>query len=249
MSYKFYKIEIVFGFLCFILFSGCEADRHDYRYEVQHSASATGSILLTYSLNGATEIQHKGLEPDESFEIYERKGVSGDGIWNIETSSTLYAIPKIVAANHDASKMTEELSQRRYWSSRPEERNGNGIYTLKITDGMFVLERQEFYGYCIYNATDDSLFVTSSLTGNPERRRDTIVAGQTGSIGSTTIYTYNEDYRGADKYIEKKLSGISSLTIKYRERSKNINFKNHKLLNLNIERERCTLTVDQAIFD
>jgi len=231
-----------------MFFSGCKTDHHDYYYVVQHSADASGGILLTYSLNGVPEIQQKRLEPDESFEICERKGVSGNGIWDIETSSALYTITKITATNHDASKITEELSQRKYWCSHPEDRNGKGFYTLKITDDLFVLERQ-LYDYYIHNAMDDSLFVTYSLLGDDVRRRDTIIADSTANIGKAEIYTYNEDHLDTEKYNERKLSGISSLTVKYKELSKNINFNNRKSLHLQIEKEQCTLTVDQAVFE
>jgi hypothetical protein len=249
MNHKFHIIKIIFSFLCFLFFSGCETEHHDYHYIVQHSAGATGGILLTYSLTGVPETQQKWLEPDEFFEICERKGVAGSGIWNIETSPALYAIPKITATNHDASKITEELSQRKYWSPQPEERDGKGFYTLKITDDLFVLERQEIYGYYIHNAMDDSLFVTCAIHGDPGRSRDTIVAGQTANIGQAEIYTYTEDHWGTDKYIERKLSGISSLSVKYKEISKTINFNNRKLLRLDVDKERCTLTVDQAVFE
>ena len=246
MSHKFHIIKIIFGFFCFILFGGCGTDYHDYYYVVHHSAEASEGILLTYSLNGVSEIRHKWLEPDESFEICERKEVSGNGIWNIETSSTMYAIPKITATNHNASKITEELSQRKYWS-QPENRNGKGFYTLKITDDLFMLEWQ-FYHYYVHNATDDSLFVKCSSTGTAIRR-DTIVAGETANIWEAEIYTYSEEHRDTEKYIEKKLSGISSITVTYKELSKNINFNNRKSLHLQIEKEQCILTVDQAVFE
>ena len=205
--------------------------------------------MVAYSLNGVPEVRQKWLEPGQSFEIFDRKKVAGNGIWNIETSSVMYALPKITATNHDASRITEELSQRKYWSPQPENRDGKGVYTLKITDDLFVLERQELYGYYIHNAMDDSLFVTCSILGDPARRRDTIIAGQTANIGEATIYAYNEGHWGTEKYIEKKLSGIYSLSVKYREITKNINFNNHKLLNLQTEREQCTLTVDQTVFE
>jgi len=248
MNNRFYRISIIIGFFCIIFLAGCGTNYRDYYYEVQNSVDTTGNVLLTYSLSGITEIQHKRLEPDESFEICERKGVSGDDVWNIETSALMYAIPSIVAANEDSTKMTEELSQRNYWPSQPNNRDGNGVYVLKITDDLFVLERQDYH-YHIHNMTDDSLFVTSTLLGDNSRRRDTIPSGETADLEKVEIYTYNEDLQGTDKYVEKKLSGILSLTVKYRENSKNIDLKKYKLLNLQIEKEKCTLIVDHSIFN
>ena len=245
MSYRFHRIII--GLLCAILLAGCETNHHNYYYVVQNSVDTTGNVLLTYSLNGVTETQYRWLEPDESLEIYERKGVSGDNVWDIETSAVIYAVPTLVAINRDATKMTEELSQRSYWPSQPDNQNGNGIYVLKITDDFFVLEKQGC-DYHIHNMTNDSLFVTSSLLGD-SRKRDTIVSGQTANIGGVEIYTYNENLQSTDKYIEKKLSGISSLTVKYKEDSKNIDLKKYKSLNLQIEKQKCTLIIDQSIFN
>jgi len=247
MSYRVHRIRIITGLLCVILFAGCETNHHNYYYVVQNSADTTGKVLLTYSLNEVTETQYRWLEPDESLEIYERKGVSGDDVWNIETSALIYAVPTLVATNQDATKMTEELSQRSYWPPQPDKQNGNGIYVLKITDDFFVLEKQD-YCYRIHNMTDDSLFVTSSLLGD-SRRRDTIVSGQAANIGEVKIYTYNENLQSTAKYVEKKLSGISSLTVKYKEDSKNIDFKKYKSLNLQIEKQKCTLIIDQSIFN
>ena len=245
MNYRSHRIII--GLLCVILLTGCEANHHNYYYVVRNSADTTGNILLTYSLNGVAETQYRWLEPDESLEICERKRVSGDDVWNIETSAVMYAVPALVATNRDADRMTEELAKRSYWPAQPENRNDSGFYVLKITDDLFVLEKQNYY-YHIHNMTDDSLFVTSSLLGD-SKKRDTIVSGQTANIGNVEIFTYNENLQGSDKYMEKKLSGISSLTVKYREYSKNIDFKKYKSLQVQIEKEKCTLIIDQSIFN
>ncbi len=249
MNYKFHKIISILGLFCFILFLGCKADHHDYYYIVQNSTDTIGDILLTYSLEGETETQER-VKQGESFTVYERKGVSGDDVWNIETSSALYAIPAIVATNLDSTRMTEELSQRSFWPSQPDNLNHNGIYTLKITDDMFVLEKQEGYNYYVSNATSDTLFVTASFSGDI-RKRDTIAREQTAKIGEAEIYTYNETLHGTDKYIEKKLSGISSLTVKYKGNSKNIILKNYKLPNLQVEVEeqQSVLTLTNRFFD
>ena len=247
MSYKYLRNRIITGFLCFILFAGCETKHRDYYYVVENSADAAGNVLLIYLLNGVTETQFRWLEPNESFLIYERKGVSGDDIWNIETSTLMYAFPTIVATNHDVTQMTEELSQRNYWPPQPNKQDGNGVYLLKITDDLFVLEKQGC-DYLVHNMTDDSLFVTSALHGYA-RRRDTIVCGQTANIGWAEIFTYSENIQDTDKYIEKKLSGIATLSVKYKENSKNIDLKKQNLFNWQIEEQTCTLIVDESVFN
>jgi len=247
MSYRIYQIKVIAVLLSMALFAGCETGHRNYRYEVLNATDATGEVLLTYLLNGEREAQYKWLEPNELFEIYERKEVSGSDVWDIETSASMYAVPAIVVTNQDFSKMTEELSQRNFWSRQPENENGTGVYLLRITDDLFVLEKQDYH-YYIHNMTDDSLFVTSTLLGNV-RRRDTLESGQIAHIGQVEIYTYSEDFQDTDKYIEKKLSGISSLSVKCKEKLKNIDLKRHNLLNLRPEEEQCTLIIEQSFFD
>lgn len=247
-TYIFRSFKII-GFI-FVLFflSSCKEDHHNYHYKIQNTAENTGKIRLTYTLNDEPEAFEKWLEPNEIFEIYLRKNVTGDDIWNIETSSSLYVVPSLIATNEGETKMTEDLSIRSYWPANPTKEGENGVYFLQITDDLFMLEKQESYSYLIHNGLTDTLFATSHLHGS-ERRKDTVVAGETINIGHVEIYTYNENLKGTDKYIEKKLSGISSLTLKHEENTQNVNLKNYKLLNLQIKEQECILTVDNSIFN
>ncbi len=253
MNYKLSKISVITVLFSILFLCGCEVGYRDYKYIVRHSAESRDSIFLTYSLNGETELLTKRMGRGDTFVIYERKDVTGNDVWDIETSSSMFAVPSITATvNGDAIRMTEELSLRTYWAMQPPEQ-GSGVYELRITDALFVLENQQhFYG--IYNSTDDTLFVISELF-NKDRERDTIPPlNEQGSvdIGSVDIFVYDEEHCEADKKRcdEKKLSGIMSLSITYKEIRKNIDLKKPYLYDWDTtEREKSTLNVKESIFD
>ena len=216
---------------------------------VKNSTDTTGAVLLTYTLKAGNETKSLKLEPNKTVEIlYVRRDVAGNGVWNIETSSSLYVISSMTASNESTSRLTEDLSIRSFWPPAPESNDGKGIYTLLITDDLFVLEKQENYQYHIRNMTDDTLFVASSFENI--RKRDTILYDQTLNIGEAAIFSYNETLKDTDKYVEKKLSGISSLSLTYKEKSVNVNLQtNYKTLNINVEKDKCVLIVESSIFD
>jgi len=252
MSFKIYQISIATILVSLLFFGGCEVGNRDYQYIVRHSAKHNDTILLTYSLNGATEPQKRILAGvGDTLHIYERIDVAGNNIWNIETSAVMFAIPKMVAANNDSSRITEELSQRALWPAQPENRNGTGVYELRITDDLFVLEKQ-WHTYHIQNKTeDDTLFVISALLREPRRRLDTVLIGETKDIFGAEIFAYDDVLQETEpnKYNEKKLSGIVSLSITYKGISKNIDLKKPHLYEWNIERTKSTLSVNKSVFN
>jgi hypothetical protein len=241
-----------FGYLIILLFiiffSHCKVEHRDYSYLIKNSTESIGSITLTYQLPENPEIFTLVLSPEDApFEIYRRNNVTGDDIWNIETSSSLYAIKSLTAINESKDKMTEELSVRRYWSSFPREDNGKGVYEFEITDDVFVLSKQPDYRYYIRNALSDTLFVTSYLQGK-SRERDTLLAGELKTIGSNEIFTYSEEYNNTEKYKEKKLSGISSITVRFKENSRTLSFSKYNYFNWDIGKDHTTISVDETYF-
>jgi hypothetical protein len=249
MSFKLHQISIVTILLSLLFLGGCEVGHRDYQYVVRNSTESDDWFLLTYSLNGVTEPQQIWLEPGDTFLICERKGVAGDDIWNIETSAVMFSVPSIVAANGDLSRITEELSQRAYWPAQPKNQNGVGVYELQITDDLFVLEKQ-WHTYYIHNKTDSTIVVESKFKDAEGLRRDTIANREKAEIGSVEIFAYNDEtLQKTDKYKERKLSGITSLSIKggSKDIRKSIDLKkpNDKWV---IEPEESTLNVDESVF-
>jgi hypothetical protein len=243
-----YKSIYFIALFFIILFSNCKIGHRDYYYLIENSTETIGPVVLTYQIAENTETFTKTLLPEEPFfEIYKRPGVSGDDIWNIETSSSLYAITSLIGMNEEGDRMTENLSIRSYWPGLPEKVNGNGVYKLEITDDLFVLSRQSGYNYAVLNSLSDTLFVTVYLHGQ-SRQRDTLLAGELKRIGSNEIFTYPEEYNNMEKYKERKLSGISSLLLKYRQNSITLNLKNYKLFDWEIGKDQTTFKIDESYF-
>ncbi|MDR1730424.1 MAG: hypothetical protein LBR52_07165 [Prevotellaceae bacterium] len=248
MNYKLPEISaITVLLLSILLLNGCEVGHRNYRYIVSNEIS--DSLLLTCLLNGETETQQIWMKPGSDTLIYERNGVAGDDIWNIETSPTMFAIHTLTATakNGNTTRMTDELSQRIFWSPQPEDRNGTGVYTLQIRDSLFKLEKQPNF-YLVHNAMDTTIFVISEWH-EKDRSRDTIACGETAEIGCAEVFVYDETWQGTDKYIEKKLSGIRSLTVTYKRISKSIDLKKPHLYKWNTsEPGKSTLSADSTIF-
>ena len=242
MKYKLHQISIIAVFLSILFFAGCEAGHHDYYYVARYAdTTGNGSYILTYLLNGRTEPQTRELKPGDTIHIYERKGVSGDDIWDIETSATLYAIRSIVAAKNDSSEITEELSPRTFWSLQ----SGTGVYELRIDNSMFKLKKQ-LHSYLIHNETDTAIFVRVQKS----LQQDTIGEAKILPVREAEIYAYTTPERDSIKYRESLLSGISSLSIIYKGISREINLNKPYLYNWNFdEPEKSILTVDKSIFD
>ncbi len=246
MNYKLFHTGFIAILLSLLFFAGCEKGYRSYLYVVRNE-SKTDTFQLTYSLRDGSKLQQK-LEPEDTLHLCKRKDVLGGDIWNIETSSTMYAIPSIVAAKNDSSRISKELSQRIFWPVQPEEKNGMGVYELRIDSSLLVLEKIENYHYFIHSKMDDTtLFVvTSTLSGETIRQRDTIRGTNTGVELIVDIYSYGEKEKGTDEYNEKKLSGISSLSITYNGITKSVDLKKPYLYNWQIERKKSTLNLDSA---
>jgi len=246
---RFFKIKYFFVFFLPVCLAGCQTGHNDYYYRVKNSTDTTGAVLLTYKVKGDNETYSLKLEQNETVDIYIRRGVAGNDVWNIETSASIYVLTSMTASNDSVSRLTEDLSIRSIWPPAPENSGGNGIYTLLITDNLFLLEKQPNYQYLIQNKTDSTLFVSSSI-GNINKY-DTIPHSQTAKIGQAEIFSYNETLKGTDKYVEKKLSGISSLSLTYKEKPPvKVNLINsYKAGNIKIEKDECLLVVEPSIFE
>lgn len=229
---------------------GCETEHHDYIYKVKSTASTP--IQLTYKITGEDSLRHARLENGETLRICRRNGVSGDDVWNIETSSTIYTIESMIAANPDSSLLSENLSIRSYWPSSPIEEGDSGIYILEITDQSFILSKQTGFRYEINSEIQDSIII-SSQTNGARLRKDTLVADKKNvTIGSADIYTYNDkaNKKESERRI-KKLSGLYSLSISLRRdgetTNRSINLAKEDTL-FSLSENECVLNIKESLF-
>lgn len=207
-------------------FIGCKDAEQDYRYVITNKTSIEDSLIVTYRLAGNSTNTEKRLAQGDSIVIAQRNEVPGKGVWDIETSVSLYKITEMRASNQDLSRISEELAFRKLWKG-PTDVDGVGVYQLDITDEQLLLSLQKDYTYVIKNELQDTIFSTSHLKlisgENMTRSADTILAGTQKSIGSVDIYTYSEDHVGEPRYKTQKMAGLSTIFFLYKEGRVEIN--------------------------
>ena len=207
-------------------FVGCRDEEQDYRYVITNKTTLEDSLIVTYRVEGVNADLEKKLGQGDSLVIAQRNEVPGKGVWDIETSVSLYKIPEMRASNQDRTRLSEELAFRKLWKG-PADVDGTGVYQLDITDDKLILFLQSDYTYAIKNELSDTIFSTSHLKlisgENTTRSADTILAGEQKTIGSVDIYSYGEEHAGEPKYKTQKMTGLSTIFFLYKEGRVEIN--------------------------
>ncbi len=232
-----------------LLLAGCDPDEQDYKYIITNKTTIEEPILVSYNIEGSTRTDSIELSIGDSVVIAERRDIEGKDVWNIETSVSLFKIPHMLATNTSGSKVSEELAFRKYWEG-PLDIDGEGIYLLNIEDKHFQLSLQDNYTYCVKNVLDDTIFATSHLKlisgANATRSADTILRGETKSIGAVSIYTYNDTLQSEKKYKVQKISGLSSLFFLYKGNRIEMNL-NKDTAYFQTGKDTCTLIVSNEM--
>jgi len=209
----------LFALLATLLF-GCKDGEQNYQYVITNKTTLEDSLTVTYHIEGNRDNTDLRLGQGDSIVIAHRNEVPGKGVWDIETSVSLYKVDALSASNTEKTVISEELSFRKYWKG-PKETEGIGIYQLDITDEHLVLSLQNNYTYVIKNELQDTIFSTSHLKlisgENMTRSADTILAGEQKSIGSVDIYTYDEGRKDEPRYKAQKITGLSTIFFLYKE--------------------------------
>ncbi len=202
------------------LLSGCKEGEQNYQYVITNKTTLEDSLTVTYHIEGNRENADIRLGQGDSMVIARRNEVPGKGVWDIETSVSLYKVDALSASNTEKTILSEELSFRKYWKG-PKDTDGIGVYQLDITDEHLVLSLQNNYTYVIKNELQDTIFSTSHLKlisgENMTRSADTILAGEQKSIGSVDIYTYNENLKAEPRYKVQKITGLSTIFFLFKE--------------------------------
>ena len=242
MNQIFFHIRILIALS--ILLCGCNDGLQTYVYAIVNDTSGDSLISVNYTVLDDTA-KNILLQPGEEAIIAERADVPSKDIWDVETSKSLYKIKEIAATYVDSSSVSEQLSFRKFWDG-PITSDGKGKYVLHICDSLLSLHRQNGYIYYVQSSFDDTLFITSYLV-NQSRRTDTLVGKVKGSIGSSDIYSYDEEQNMLPKYKTQKLTGIYSITLWHGENYKNVNMTKDTA-HFVTDRDSCTLMVTDQLF-
>lgn len=229
--------------------TGCKNEEQDYRYVITNKTTLEDSLIVTYRVEGNNSNLEKRLGQGDSLVIAQRNEVPGKGVWDIETSVSLYKIPEMRASNQDYTRVSEELAFRKFWKG-PADVDGIGVYQLDITDDKLLLFLQSGYTYVIKNELQDTIFSTSHLKlisgENTTRSADTILTGEQKTIGAVDIYSYGEEHAGEPRYKLQKMTGLSTIFFLYKEGRVEINLSKdttHFITN----KDTCKLIVSERM--
>lgn len=149
---KFFKrlsVPVALATFAALSFFSCAEGEHDYYYCVANKTD--GKVTLNFKLDGDPLTYYDTLQPGETHVVSRRGGVTGDDVWDVETSAEICQFSALEACL-DSSSFTENLRLRSLWSN-VQEKDGNGMYTLNLTPDLFTM-KDRMYWYWIYNNTD-----------------------------------------------------------------------------------------------
>jgi len=167
------NILLLAGSLLTVALAGCGEGENTYEYRVQNQTQKV--ICIDYELHDSPKIEYDTLQPGENALIYTREEVSGDGIWDIESGSVLFAIRKLKVSIND-SIYTENLCTRKIWQG-PQEEDGVGIYCMPVVDSLFVLYKK-WYRYELNNNTSKDVFFVLHKEEENETDSVSVQAGE-----------------------------------------------------------------------
>lgn len=159
----------------------CTEGENDYYYLVNNKTAEP--IILSYTSASLTESFSDTILPGQIDTVCYRGNVSGDDIWDIETGAEMYMVSSLSVSIKD-SLFIPNPRLRKYWGSVAEQ-NGNGVYTLDVTNDLFTMRRVKYLldivngtsytmampyqqtgsieGYAVLNPSETAHFVTSSV--------------------------------------------------------------------------------------
>lgn len=240
------KMRNIFHILIgLLLLNACKSENHDYSYTLINKAETYSPITVVYQVTDE-KADTVILTYGDVLKLANRMDVTGEDVWDIETSVSLYKIKTLQIFSHDSSHISEELAYRRSWEG-PEDINGVGNYKLVVEDSLIMLSKQNNYTYVISNTFDDTLFVISDITSKG-RAHDTLIGQGSYIIGSTDIYTYDESLKDLPKYKTQKLKWLTALNIRHNGKSKALKMSKDTSF-FRTDKDTCYLTVSDLIFN
>ncbi len=140
--------------------SSCSEGEHDYVYLVCNKASQT--VNLSYRIQGDNTIYYDTLAPGQTDTLCWRRNVTGDDVWDVETSAQIYKLSAI-EANIGGKVFTDSLRLKREWQAM-EVNNEVGVYRLNIVDDHFVKTNYNYY-FEFKNESGLPVFFQAAING------------------------------------------------------------------------------------
>ncbi len=155
-------VKYPFFALFIALFAACDEGEHDYFYCVSNNTNH--NVALAYQVVGTSKTVYDTLSPGQTDTLACRLGVSGENVWNVETSSEIYMISSLEASIND-SVFTENARLRSLWGNVVKV-NDVGVYTLNLSSSLFNVAKRSYF-YKIVNRSGYSLGIDITSGGNP----------------------------------------------------------------------------------
>ena len=237
-------------FLIGVLLLSCQKEYFDYSYRIKNNSSYDTIIVTCSVMPSSLAIKTDStfiLEKDKTFPLCSRLDVAGQSVWDVENTIKLYKIKELTVTTADGIFKTQDLSYRRHWAG-PLTEDGEGVYELNFTDNLFINKQQNGYEYKVKNELPDKLYLSYSKnsSSNSSIQNDTIPSMTSKTIAIVDIYSYLGD--NTDLYMEAKLSGLRTLSLKYKDIKKNIDKKRDTTL-FKIYEDSCVIIVKPEFFE
>lgn len=175
--------------------SSCDEGKHDYYYCTTNKTDK--AICVSYQNAGEFEMTTDILLPGMTDTICVRKNVSGDDVWDIETSAELFQVQKLECSIAD-STYTDNLRLRSLWG-KVNVADGNGVYKLDITPDLFTVRNVKYF-YFIQNDCDYILDLSITSGAYPGAKQDMVIGPQLGSYVFWGIPVYSREKYVKDVY-------------------------------------------------
>lgn len=173
--------------------ASCDEGEHDYYYQAVNNTDQP--VCLAYKVVNTTETLYDTLQPGETDTLSIRRNVTGDDVWDIETSAELYQFSALDVSLND-SLFIENSRLRSLWGT-VAERGDQGVYTLNLSRSMFTLSNHNYWFWIDNNSSYDFHFTTTKIPV-------TIPAGSS--------FLYPLAYTGRSKYVTELYDTTSSTT-------------------------------------
>ncbi len=129
--------------------ASCKEKSYDYEYRVVNEQSC--DVILKFTLDKTNVSYEDTIAPATDTLIYLREDVTGEGIWDVETSAQVYPFKtfyghRIVEYIGDSAIIdtSKNLKLRKLWEGVDEITKygeDRGVYTLHLVDSVFAVNR------------------------------------------------------------------------------------------------------------